>query len=115
MRSATQSAETKVAHQPTASKSVSTEVWLATDWVTGEPSTARRQISRSVSSSASARTKALGGNAAVPGVALVFDAGPLADVVEVALNRDFQVVHADTLLGGVDHEADGHAASDGGE
>ena len=46
-------------HQPTISKSVSTEVGLATDWVTGEPSTAKRQTSRRVSSSASARTKHL--------------------------------------------------------
>ena len=46
-------------HQPTISKSVSTEVGLTTDWVTGEPSTASRQISRRVSSSASARTKHL--------------------------------------------------------
>ena len=43
-------------HQPIASKSVETCVGLTTDWVTGEPSTASRQISRSVSSSASART-----------------------------------------------------------
>ena len=43
-------------HQPTISKSVSTVVGWVTDWVTGEPSTARRQMPRRVSSSASART-----------------------------------------------------------
>ena len=46
-------------HQPTISNSVSTEVGFATDCVTGEPSTAKRQISRRVSSSASALTKHL--------------------------------------------------------
>ena len=46
-------------HQPIASKSVETLVGLTTDCVTGEPSTASRQISRRVASSASARTKHL--------------------------------------------------------
>ena len=57
--------------------------------------------------------KALGRDSSIARVAFILDAGPFADVVKVALHGHLQIMDADALFRGVDHEAHGHAASNG--